>query len=193
MALSIIYAFPFPSCARTLKHKSESHFCFALVETWQSDCSIQTQHTPTVGWKTNCEFEIEIPLPSLAWAMSCCTSPYADSGIRMGWELASSSHTAWCSAISLDDGTLIARVISVTKQNTSNPILEPTHTRCLDRRRSSQDSLSARTQRNPMIGKDLSMRNHLLGTFFGCWWLNFTSVQHCRTDVYQNQGHWSQD
>ena len=92
-------------------------------------------------------------------------------------------HSPQCSAISLDDGTLMARVISVTKQNTSNPILESAHTQ--EARGASQHSHSARTQ-NEMIGKDLSMRNHLPGTFFGCWLI---TLLHYSTDVYQNQGH----
>ena len=51
---------------------------------------------------------------------------------------------------------------SVTKQNADlNPILKPTHTRGSG---ASPASLSARTQ-NQMIGKDLSMRIHLLVTF----------------------------
>lgn len=125
MALSIIYAFP--SCASTLKHKSESHFCFALVETWQSDC-IQTQHCGLKNqlriWNWNSSSVVG--LGDVLLHFSICWFRNQD-GLRAG---ILSSHTAWCPAISLDDGTLIARVISVTKQNTSNPILEPTHTRC---------------------------------------------------------------
>ena len=71
--------------------------------------------------------------------------------------LASSSHTAaQCSAISLDDGTLMARMISVTKQNTE---LQPNSGVSPHKRLggASQHSLSARTL-NEMIGKDLSMR-----------------------------------
>ena len=77
-------------------------------------------------------------------------------------------HSPQCSAISLDDGTLMARMISVTKQNTElqpNSGVSP-HTRGSGG--ASQHSLSARTQ-NEMIGKDLSMWNHLPGTFLGCW------------------------
>ena len=128
----------------------------------------------------------------LVWAsraMSCCTSPNDDSGIRMGSELWHPPPTQQPSALQshlMMEPWWPGWYRWLNKIQSSNPILESAHTQ--EARGGLHNTHSRQGRRMKWLEWIYQCGIICLEHFFVTGLYLYFS-----TDVYQNQGHWSQD